>query len=78
MNFDIRDMTNKEVTMITFADDEHDNGTTQAYYLEKADHSDDVIKIYDGQDDYVYLTSKDHAEHLIKAIHKAIDLGWLK
>lgn len=76
-NFDVRDMSNTEVTMITFANDEHGNGTTQAYYLEKAEVG-DVIKIYDGQDDYVYLTSKDHAEHLIKAIHKAFELGWLK
>ena len=71
-------MSSVKLTTIIFADEESDAGTTQGYMIQQGDGHDDLIKIIDNQDDFVYISSKQHAKDLIKALEKAISLGWVK
>jgi hypothetical protein len=36
------------------------------------------VKIVDSIDEYVTVATKDDAEGLMRALNKAVDLGWLK
>ena len=71
---DIRKYEPPEIDRIVFAENKDSVYTTIAYELTK-EHK--RINIVDG-DAYVIVTSKEHAENLIKALNKAIELGWVK
>lgn len=71
---DIRNESGEEVTNIVFAD-EH-SFYVNATYLVKGDEG-TVFRIYDEDDEFVNVTSKEHAENLMKALHKAIELKWV-
>ena len=73
-NFDVRGDLFEEIKVITFADESTDAGTTQGYMLTR---NIDLVKIKDDQEDFVYITSKEHALNLIKALQKAIELKWI-
>ncbi len=82
--FDVRNNSTSEVNEIHFAD-KVDNYTTntQAYRIKKFDESVVMIEDEDHVDEdsdngFVLVTSKSHADNLIKALNKAVDLGWLK
>lgn len=74
--FDVRDNPATTVDKIVFAD-RSDYRYTIATQLE-FDGDDDIIVTSSGNDDYVRIHSIAHAQNLIKALNKAIELGWLK
>lgn len=72
--FDVRNSNQDNITKIVFADDRSEDGYVQACTIEFGlTH----LEIYDGADS-VIINSKQHALDLIKAIEKAIELGWVK
>lgn len=71
---DIRGVVESPVTCIIFADN-HES-FVNATHLIKGD-SESVVRIYDEEDDFVNITSKEHAENLIKALNKVIELKWV-
>lgn len=76
--FDVRNSITSAITMIRFADDRNDLCEDQASYIMRG-ASHDVIDIFEGEnEDFIRVRSRDHAELLIQAIEKAIDLGWVK
>ena len=77
--FDIREEDNSEITEIVFAEREDIDGDFQAYTICPAAGCNGFITIYDGEDtESVSVSSVEHAENLIKALRKAIELGWVK
>lgn len=75
--FDVRGEKNEEVDTIIFAERNDRDGDEQAYRLSKSTF-DGFVLIEDSGSDSVVLSSKEHAQNLIKAVEKAIDLGWLQ
>lgn len=76
--FDVRCGNLAEIDVIRFADD-HDNGCgDQASSLRKSDEFGALEIVEDGNCDYVRIRSRDHAELLIQALEKAIDLKWVE
>lgn len=71
--FDVR-LPTEEITCIKFADP--DSNYYHAMTLEPA--KDNRVNIYDEDSDKVVISDKEHALDLIKALYKAIELGWLK
>lgn len=76
--FDVR--KDKTVTSIIFNDANSQDGVFVAYkitpWINKGIRLEDIE--YDGDDiGYVVLTDKDQALNLIKALEKAVELGWL-
>ena len=71
---DIR-ASQEDVQRIIFSDS-CDKGYGVAYALEKH-HTGDFVQLQDGGE-MVLISSKEHAANLIKALQKAIELGWLK
>lgn len=77
--FDIREKDNSGITEIIFAEREDIDGAFQAYTIHHAPGCNGFITIYDGDDtESVSVSSVEHAENLIKALRKAIELGWIK
>lgn len=76
MEIDIREV-GTEVSVIRFADEERSDGGYQATILIEGDCG-QVNIMEDGTEDYVRITNKQHAHDLIKALEKAIELGWLE
>ena len=77
---DIREETKEEINAIVFADDYYNNkeGDEQANVIVRDYTADQkFIKIMDTWE-CVIINSKEHAENLIKALNKAIELGWLE
>lgn len=74
--FDVRNQEVGKINEIIFADKEHSDGSYQAFKVEPWTSGD--VKIYDSHDDYVFVNSEEHARNLIKALEKAIELGWLQ
>jgi hypothetical protein len=75
MEIDIRKDIVDEVKIIRF--DDKSEEYYNASYLEKGI----CIRIYHDKEDkekFLSLTSKQHAENLIKALQKAIKLDWWK
>lgn len=73
--FDVREENNEEITEIVFAERED----IEAYTICPAVGCNGFITIYDGKDaESVSISSIEHAENLIKALRKAIELGWIK
>ena len=80
--FDVREENNEEITMIVFAEEEDADGDFQACTIvEAAFKGSGYICIYDTYDrseESVSISSIEHAENLVKALSKAIELGWIK
>lgn len=77
--FDVRKDVATEITSIRFSEDMIDS-TTVASTLFKGD---DRLHVRDadygeGNAGYLLVANKEHAENLINALYKAIDLGWLQ
>lgn len=70
--FDVRNATQDEINTIIFAD------THPTYAIgNRIEKSEDpVVQIVDEQYDTMYIGSKEDALNLIKALNKAIELGW--
>lgn len=80
--FDVRGEQVSEVQEIVFSDETVDD-TTVAYCIKPYKNYKGEIVIadsdYDGASQgYVVIVSKEDGENLIKGLHKAIELGWLK
>ena len=77
---DIRETDSVLVSRILFAEREDDKGSNQANCISRhGPDFDDRIRITEGDHhDYVRVNSEDHARNLIKALEKAIELGWLR
>lgn len=73
MIFDVRFPQSDVVSSIQFAD-RSDEGTLQAHIIERNNNR---VKIKDGAE-FVYVSDAEHARNLVKALEKAISLGWLK
>lgn len=78
---DIRNDKVSNVTEIRFSDDIV-NTTTVASTLSKDKDGEVLIKdrcfdFYEGLG-YLCIANKEHATDLIKALEKAVELGWLK
>lgn len=82
--YDVRYHEFVEITEIVFADAAAiASGIAHAHYVEpwKIGGSlaiRDSTYVEQGDKGYVVVTSKEHAENLIKALEKSIDLGWVK
>lgn len=74
MIYDVREDKYEEITEIVFANEHNDNGTSQACSVLKENG---YVEIHDNLE-FVIVDSKEHAKNLIKALEKAISLGWLK
>ena len=75
MEFDIRTNEPEEITVLRFADD-GGNYHTASGILRLGDWSVAVIDIEAERD--LRIFSEGHALNLIKALNKAIELGWFK
>lgn len=78
--FDIREEDNSEITEIVFADPSGKDGFSQANKLiiDEYEGKDYIQFLDEESDNAVYINTKEHAENLIKALRKAIELGWVK
>jgi hypothetical protein len=74
--FDIRTDEPSKIGKIVFANSDSLAGYTQAEYIIPAEDDDNCILIKDFED-HVAVFGKEHAQHLIKALEKAIELKWL-
>jgi hypothetical protein len=80
---DVRNDKVQEFTTIRFADQTGRNSVTHAHELMKWENSSNMIVVADSDYDvdesmgYVVVSSAEHANDLIKALKKAIELGWL-
>jgi adenosine/AMP kinase len=72
MIYDVRDTS--EVDQIVFSEKANNSGQVIAHRLEKRLRK---VGIVDGPA-FVLVEDIGHAKNLIKALEKAIDLGWLK
>ena len=70
---DVRDEVEDVVQVIKFSD-------SYATHLvgEGIGKEGSFVMLYDDNDDYVVVNDKQHALNLIKALNKAIELGWLE
>lgn len=75
MIFDVRDEKEERIGAIAFADREE--SPFQAYVINQSSAYSNTVEIHDG-DEYVLVRDKEHAKNMIKALNKAIELGWLK
>lgn len=79
--FDVRNNPVEEITEIVFAEPRHndEDNTPQAYSIEVGGEiRGDFVAISDAGGECVFINSKEHAENLIKALNKAIELNWVK
>ena len=80
--FDVREEDNEEITKIVFAHEEDFEGDLQACKIVEAVSSGSgyicIYYTYDCSEESVSISSKQHAENLIKSLRKAIELGWIK
>ena len=80
MEFDVRNHKEPKYDLIRF----HSGAIEDAYVADTIEPTedyglDDCIAINEtGNDDSVGIVSVEHARNLIKALEKAIELGWLK
>lgn len=76
---DIRDMDNTGINTIVFAETHgsvaSDEDVPLAYQIVRDEDGD--VSIQDTIES-VFVSDKQHALNLIKALNKAIELGWLK
>ncbi len=74
--FDVRDSVEEKITEIWFAEATDENDDPNAYALLLCDNV--LTSIVGGDTAEVFINDKQHAQNLIKALNKAIELGWLK
>jgi hypothetical protein len=72
MIYDVR-QRDEVVTGIVFSE-QHHKGCVIAHAMEP---DGEAVRITDGHE-YMYVIDKYHAQDMIKALNKAIELGWLK
>ena len=75
MEFDIRTNQAEEITLLRFADNGGDYHVASGV-LRRADGSIEVIDIESERD--LWICSEEHAQNLVNALNKAIELGWFK
>lgn len=76
---DIRDQTDITIDRIVF--DDLDRPTTWSFAVALVHYCNDdadTFRIVDDSGDFVRILSKEHAKNLIKALEKAIELGWVE
>jgi len=76
MKFDVRDAEQEEITEIVFGEYEQGCHNRHACLLDRGEGQ--VYINNEGCSYFVALNSKEHALNLIKALNKAIELGWVK
>lgn len=78
--FDVRKQSEECVDTLIFADENSLDDEPQAYKVFHSQHNKfgSYIEIMDGEGDVVIINNKEHAENLIKALNKAVELGWIK
>ncbi len=75
MKFDVRNEEEVKITEIIFHDkQDRVLNDALAYRLVSGSFS---VRIEDEQGDILLIKDRLHAENMIKALDKAIDLGWL-
>jgi len=75
--FDVRTEQAEMITEIRFADTHSDYFAADVLRFMEWERN--VIEICaEGEESTLKVTSKEHAQNLIKALEKAIELGWLK
>lgn len=72
---DIREV-HDTVDDIVFAEENDVDNSPQAYRIFNSDSN--YVGISDSMGEVVIINGKEHAQNLIKALNKAIELGWLK
>lgn len=78
MEIDVRNTAQLSVETIRFADDRnHGDGSYCASTLTTSRDYKGRVLISDCGDEFVLVDNAEHARHLINALEKAIDLGWL-
>ncbi len=79
MEYDVRLKEELVIEKIVFSDPEDKDGDEVAYYLTSlsAMGIDTGCRIEDDED-ALFIQDKQHALNLIKALEKAISIGWLK
>ena len=80
-SIDVRKESSKEIDSIIFSDS-YDGDVLIAHSIKKEDENFDAgeqksIRICDNVA-YVIIKDADHARHLIRALEKSIDLGWIE
>ena len=73
-SIDIREGVEEIITEIVFSEDQNCDTTPLACILRK----DGKFTTISDTCDHVIIESKEHALNLIKALHKSIELGWVK
>ena len=73
---DVRQEESESTDTIVFSDKYSGGGFNIGNRLTKHPDS-DYVRLSDNLE-YVLISNAEHAENLIKALRKAIDLGWLK
>ena len=69
---DVRYAKEEVVRVIKFSD-------SSATHLAAEGIGEDIdVMLYDDNEDFVVINDKEHALNLIKALNKAIELGWLR
>ncbi len=77
--FDIRKEGSEEITKIVFADEaERDYDETARVFRLVKDSDGPFILVEDENGTYVVVDTKERTLNLIKALNKAIELGWVK
>ena len=76
--FDVRNSNPAEITEIVFADSTNKVGDYQAYSIIPNFFVNVAYASISDSVDCVNIYSKEHAENLIKALRKAIELGWVE
>ena len=79
MIYDVRVGDTHVISEILFADEEDSVGSTQACKITPEVYQDSKYsELSDATGEQVLINSVDHAKNLIKALEKAIELGWLE
>lgn len=79
MIYDVRVGDTQVISEILFAYEEDSVGSVQAYKITpEAYKGEKYIELRDAAGEMVLINSIDHAKNLIKALEKAIELGWLE
>lgn len=76
MEFDIRTNEPEEITLLRFADESGGDYHIASGILHSADGGVSVIDIESERD--LQICSEEHAQNLINALNKAIELGWFE
>lgn len=76
-SIDIRIEDKQGINTLIFADNDFDNGT-QAYFIANNGYNSHKYITINDSFDCVEINSVVHALNLIKALNKAIELGWLE